>query len=415
MKPLVVAYYTKNTPYEDEAKSLRLSLDALKLEHYILGIDNLGSWQKNTQYKPRFLKHCLERYPNRPLLYIDVDAIVIKYPTEIQTLQCDLAATRYPNRGDVQSGTLFLGATGHCRYIIDQWIAMNERYPEKLPDGREAWDQRTLTMIINNVMMDYRALPLEYCWICGYTARQYPHMSPVIVHTRGAYRLQSYIDDPIDEVLPWAVFPTINIDNARKVTQLWKDAGYRICVLVEEDLKYADTIGADRILKQRAWTSFPHAANLLCKSVDGPAVVVIGDDIHPNPYARGPELARRFLARFPDTMGVVQPVGDQYGSIMKCAVSPWIGRKFIEKVYHGQGPYYTGYYHYFSDQELQGVAQLLGCFYQDPDIKQYHDHWQRKNMIRPEYLMIAKSRWEQDRSTYQNRKVQNYPGHEVKS
>ena len=109
----------------------------------------------------------------------------------------------------------------------------------------------------------------------------------------------------------------------------------------------------------------------------------------------------------------MQPIGDRYGSIMKCAVSPWIGRKFIEKTYSGNGPYYTGYYHYFSDQELQDVATKLGCFYQDRSIVQYHDHWQRKNRTRPSYLMTAKDKWENDRKTYLTRKQEGYPGHEL--
>ena len=48
------------------------------------------------------------------------------------------------------------------------------------------------------------------------------------------------------------------------------------------------------------------------------------------------------------TFGVMQPTGDRWGerngiaTIDRIAGSPWMGREFCRRMYHGSGPMYNG-------------------------------------------------------------------------
>lgn len=194
-RPIVIGYYTVNTPYEQEAETLKVSLDALQYEHDIRGVPNLGSWQKNTQYKANFVRGMLEEYAPRPCLYLDVDAVMVSPPVILDTLDCDIAAVHFGKTTELLSGTVYWGNTAMCRLVVDRWLALNERYPKTLPDHREAWDQRTLDMAIRETpACRFVELPQEYTWITELTQRQIPGLTPVIMHTRGALRWKRQIN-----------------------------------------------------------------------------------------------------------------------------------------------------------------------------------------------------------------------------
>lgn len=204
----------------------------------------------------------------------------------------------------------------------------------------------------------------------------------------------------------WVVWPTANLANTNKVVPLWEKMGYLVAVLMEKGLETSETsCCAHKVLVQDTWEGFPKAVNKLCRAVPGDVVVVAGDDIHPDPTLRADEIEEQFLRHFPSTFGVMQPTGDKYSCYNTCATSPWIGRKFIEQV----GPYHEGYFHYFSDEELQRVATLYLCFWQRPDLTQFHDHWERNKKPRPKYLQPALGRWQADHDLFVSRLNQRFP------
>jgi len=193
--PLVIAYYTVDTPYQHEAETLKESLEGLDYGYWVAGVPNLGSWQKNTQYKALFIQYALERFSPNPLLYLDVDAIMVEPPVLLNDLEADIAAVHFAKGRELLSGTLYLGNTMACQRLVDKWIRLNEKYPDTLPNGREAWDQRTLEMAIQRMTINYVELPQSYTWITGLTQRRCPEeKSPVIMHTRGAKRFKNLIN-----------------------------------------------------------------------------------------------------------------------------------------------------------------------------------------------------------------------------
>ena len=53
--------------------NLRQSLLKLNIDHDIVAINNLGSWQRNTQYKPVFIRQMLDKHNPRPIVCLDAD------------------------------------------------------------------------------------------------------------------------------------------------------------------------------------------------------------------------------------------------------------------------------------------------------------------------------------------------------
>lgn len=190
----VVGFYTVMTPYEKEKDVLKLSLESLGYSYFFGGVQNQGSWQKNTQYKARFMEWVLANIPG-PVLYLDVDAIMVQPPVLLDTIQADIAAVHFSNTTEFLSGTVYFSNSPVCKEVVQRWIALNAKYPVKLPDGRPAWDQRTLEMAIRETPgCKFVELPQEYTWITELTQKRYPGLAPVIMHTRGAYRFKRQIN-----------------------------------------------------------------------------------------------------------------------------------------------------------------------------------------------------------------------------
>jgi len=196
-RPLVIAYYTVDTPYEAEAEVLKLSLESVGYSYQICAIPNLGSWQKNTQYKAIFIQCMLEKNDGRPLLYLDVDAVMVQHAALLDDLKADIAAVHFAYiDSNLLSGTLYLGNTIQCKRAVQKWIHINKQYPETLPNGREAWDQRTLQMAIDRIKgFNFVELPQNYTWIVELTQKRCPDITnPIIMHTRGAKRFKHAIN-----------------------------------------------------------------------------------------------------------------------------------------------------------------------------------------------------------------------------
>jgi len=195
-RPKVVAYYTVDTPYEAEAEVLKASLESVGYSYLVCGVPNQGSWQKNTQLKAKFIQAMLDEHPGQPLLYLDVDAVMVKAPLLLDGMKADIAAVHFAGQRELLSGTVFFGNTVQCQRVVRRWIELNNRYPEKLPNGKDAWDQRTLELAIKRISgVKFVELPQEYTWIVELTQRRCPDCPfPVIMHTRGAKRFKRKVN-----------------------------------------------------------------------------------------------------------------------------------------------------------------------------------------------------------------------------
>lgn len=196
--PLVVAYYTRNTGYEEEVRRLRHSLLRFSLKSDIRVIDSLGSWQKNTQYKARFLLQMLKEHPGEPLLYVDADAEFVRAPALFRTITA-ACGVHWRDKGnkvkELLSGTIYLNGGPESHRLVEDWITENDQNPD-------VWDQRTLQgVLIREKALDgahipyrHEDIPAEYCAIFDTMHVE----KPVILHHQASRRLKLEVN-----AVPW--------------------------------------------------------------------------------------------------------------------------------------------------------------------------------------------------------------------
>ena len=143
----IVGFYTRNTPYELESKEMIASMEKYNLLYHLYPIDNQGQWELNCANKPSILRKALDDFPNDDLMYLDVDARVMRQPpfNEIDRGVpgiCQWNPRWHPN--EVLSGTIYLPNNDISRKLLDIWIAEQKAHPTD-------WDQRTLERIYDKV------------------------------------------------------------------------------------------------------------------------------------------------------------------------------------------------------------------------------------------------------------------------
>jgi len=185
MNFVVVAYYTKNTFYEDIIKVLENSLISLSIPYDIVGVENLGSWDKNTHYKPTFILSMLEKYNPKSVVYVDADAVFNKYPELFEKLDCDIAIhcldiSKYQKNRKIKellSGTIFFKNSPKAINILTRWKDDCRNHPS-------VWDSKLLTTIVGDA---YFNLPPEYCTIFDTMSDV---KDPVITHFQASRRVR---------------------------------------------------------------------------------------------------------------------------------------------------------------------------------------------------------------------------------
>jgi hypothetical protein len=165
----IVSYYTPL--YQTVVKNLIKSLEKFNLPHYVKDLEEQGSWDKNTHYKPIFL---LEQIVNEDaVVWTDADSVIKQEPKLFHELDCDVAFNRF--NGELLSGTVYFKNTPATINLLKTWIKINEMNPQ-------IWDQRNLDTAISQCELTIGELPPEYCCIYDLTRQKYPNISPVIEH-----------------------------------------------------------------------------------------------------------------------------------------------------------------------------------------------------------------------------------------
>lgn len=193
---IVIAYYTINTPYEVEIEKLKHSLSKFNIDNDIVGVPNLGSWEKNTHYKAIFVREMMEKHSERSLLYVDADAVFREYPNLIPGLDCDVAL-RYQDfnyrKNEALSGTVYFANNDVSKQLVDKWISINVASPSTRGNP-ESYEQYNLAKAINSfVGIKIYNLPPEYTFIFDSMRRIYPNAKPVIEHFQASRKLAKLI------------------------------------------------------------------------------------------------------------------------------------------------------------------------------------------------------------------------------
>jgi hypothetical protein len=193
---VIVAFYTLNTPYEDEAAKLIKSLNKLDLIHDVVGVPNLGGWQANTRFKAKFMEDMLNKHVGKNILYVDSDAIVHSRPVLFENYVADIAVRWQDFRwrkDECLSGTIFMANNDKTRELCRRWQRIN------LNEGPNAttFEQWNLGSVIKEMEAEGKIitknLPPEYTMIFDSMRAIYPDVIPVIEHFQASRKLRNKV------------------------------------------------------------------------------------------------------------------------------------------------------------------------------------------------------------------------------
>ena len=168
--PLVVSFYTKGTPYEEEVKSLEESCKQFGIEYHIEGVETRGSWEENCAYKPYFMREMMQKF-SRPLLWVDADAVFLKPLLFEEWMFADLSLVKSKKkekdiRFQIASGTIYVNATEGGIKSLESWCQFADKIREGEGKAPRFMDQASLSLVLlSNPPIKIDQLPWAYCKI----------------------------------------------------------------------------------------------------------------------------------------------------------------------------------------------------------------------------------------------------------
>ncbi len=123
---VVCAFYTPN--YEEDVRRLEISLKAFGHEYYLKPCERLPTWEQNTGIKPGFLLECLQRFPDKDVLYIDADAFVRRELEGFEQFDGDIGIHFNENGGShqIRTGTIYLRNNERTLSFLQDWTAAQQ-------------------------------------------------------------------------------------------------------------------------------------------------------------------------------------------------------------------------------------------------------------------------------------------------
>ena len=178
----VIAFYTKDTQYEELVNKLTISCQKFSTLWHTEAFKDRGKWEHNCAIKPEFILEMLHQYPDETLIYIDADALIQRQPELFETFDGDFAC-HYRN-GELLSGTLFFKSNAKTIELVRRWF-------EKQQEDPNIWDQKVLQEVIKDSQdlgLELRELPATYCKI--FDARDQFGL-PVIEHFQASRKVKA--------------------------------------------------------------------------------------------------------------------------------------------------------------------------------------------------------------------------------
>lgn len=193
-----ISYYTDLYAWDAEQLLKSLARNGIT-DFSVERRPQLGSWERNTQYKaPFILEKLLE---GKSVVWTDADSRIRQTPTLFSELDCDVAFFyltkqqvpdfKLPENsnlspelierdGYLQSGTMLFNYTPNAIALLTKWISLNDQ-------DHVQWDQWTLQAACEQIPgLKIAKLPPEYVWIDGISLDIFGPRKPVIEHLQAS-------------------------------------------------------------------------------------------------------------------------------------------------------------------------------------------------------------------------------------
>lgn len=174
---IFISFYTKDTIYEKAINNYLIpSLQKFDLPYYTWGIENQGTWAKNTINKPLIILEAMRKF-KEDICWMDADAIINEYPEllfklanddkykEIDIGVCYLSYEEHYGRPsdkgkfELIDGTIFIRNNDKMKKFITQW--KENSYDKGINH------QKVLERMLEKRRADINIynLPRDYCYI----------------------------------------------------------------------------------------------------------------------------------------------------------------------------------------------------------------------------------------------------------
>lgn len=230
--PIVINCYTRGTPYEQEVQGLRFSLEQLGMEAEIVGVPNLGSWERNCAFKAQFIHDTYFKL-DRPVLWLDADARVRNIPGLLAGADPDFGVAKVSG-WQIASGTVYFNRTPLGERVLTTWLEYCRRAPT-------IWDQihldRAWEEVTANHSLFTRWLPQPYVkifdmpWESRLTIPEHGEDPIVIEHLQASRRLKNKLG--AKKTVAAMRHPSEELINARKACRP-RTTWYDECFVLRE-------------------------------------------------------------------------------------------------------------------------------------------------------------------------------------
>lgn len=163
-KPLIISFYAGAECYGKYADRLRHSCKVLGLETLIMKLDTrLTDWVEITNLKGRFIRKVM-REMTRPLLWVDVDAEVLKEPVALYDVEADFGVYAKPRKWKFKPiGRQMLDLPdGWPQQLGPLWFLSGTLYFNNTSGAMELLDCWNIAAKAN--MRAYEQYQLQECW-----------------------------------------------------------------------------------------------------------------------------------------------------------------------------------------------------------------------------------------------------------
>ncbi len=154
LNPIYVSYFTEN--YREEADALIGTLKRFDLEYDVAKILDTGSWVGNCSRKASFIAAMMGCHRNRPVVWVDADARIRRYPILLDGISGDVdVAYHLRNEQELLSGTLYFAPTDMASKVVRNWWLRCDYSPHRL-------DQELLAEAVRIYKPNVQHLPACY-------------------------------------------------------------------------------------------------------------------------------------------------------------------------------------------------------------------------------------------------------------
>lgn len=195
MDPLVISFYTRGTPYEDEARKLIASCQQWEIEAEIDGVSSRGSWESNCGMKAEFILSKLKKH-RRDVFWVDADAVFLQKPlfTEFEGHFFSVRFNPFlpkSHESRIISNAIFAADHPDAHLILEKWRDLSVAELKNRARVMEFWDQAALRDVLSEGA--YLPMPLKYSKIFDLDDLFIDEKEVVIEHYQASRRIKNKV------------------------------------------------------------------------------------------------------------------------------------------------------------------------------------------------------------------------------